>query len=464
MSEAIGSVFWLLVSLGVLVTFHEFGHYWVARRCGVKVLRFSVGFGKPLWLHRAKDGTEFAIGAIPLGGYVKMLGEHSLEGSDLEQHGLEKPVSPAELAQSHDRQPVWKRMAISFAGPAANLILCVVLLWGMFVIGRPDFAPVVGQVGGMAATAGLHRGDEVLSVAGRATPTWSEVSMGLLGAALDRKDTVVRVREADGTESDHTLPLSRLPAGFDETHALQQLGLRGRHEVAAPVIGQVIPGNPAWGVLAEGDRITAIDGEPTLSGDDVVQMAKRLGEENREAMVEVQRGEDRLALPLKPAWLKTPQGKEYWGFGVALVGAEPKKDAVLRYGPIAAIPAAFSEASHQTHELFATFTRAFRGTVSARNTVAGPITIARASNYFAQQGPAYFLMLLALLSLSLGILNLLPIPILDGGHLLYYLIELVKGSPVSERVMAAGNFVGLALIAGLMGLAFYNDIVNNLVR
>lgn len=459
MSEVIGSLWWLLVSLGVLVTFHEFGHYWVARRCGVKVLRFSVGFGKPLWLRRGKDGTEYVIAAIPLGGYVKMLGEHSVEGED-----LEKPVPPEDLAQSHDRQPVWKRMAISFAGPAANLILCVVLFWGMFVIGRPDFAPVIGQAQGIAATAGLHRGDEILSVSGRTTPTWSEVSMGLLAATLDRRDATVRVRAADGTESEHTLPLSRLPDGLDENRAMQQLGLRGRHEMAAPVIDKVDPGTPAWGVLAEGDRITAIDGEATLSHGDVSRLAKRLGEENREAMVEVQRGQDRLALPLKPAMLRLPDGKDFWGLGVTLTATEPHKDAVLRFGPIAAIPAAFSEAGRQARELFATFTRAFKGTVSARNTVAGPITIARASNYFAQQGVAHYLMLLALLSLSLGILNLLPIPILDGGHLLYYLIELVKGSPVSERVMAAGNLVGLALIAGLMGLAFYNDIVNNLVR
>ncbi|MFC5578616.1 RIP metalloprotease RseP [Lysobacter niabensis] len=452
MSEVIGSIWWLLVSLGVLVTFHEFGHYWVARRCGVKVLRFSVGFGRPLWMRRGKDGTEYVIAAIPLGGYVKMLGEHDGD------------VPSDQLAQSHDRQPVWKRMAISLAGPAANLILCVVLFWGMFVIGRPDFAPVVGRADGIAAAAGLQRGDEVLSVGGRTTPTWSEVSMGLLAASLDRKDTVLRVRAPDGTENEHTLPLSRLPARFDETRALPQLGLRGRHEVLAPVIDAVTPGKPAWGVLAEGDRITAIDGKPTLSYEDINEMANRLGKEDREAMVEVQRGEDRLALPLKPARVKSPDGKESWVFGVSLVPAQPTRDAVLRYGPVAAIPAAFSEAAHQTRELFATFTRAFKGTVSARNTVAGPITIARASNYFAQQGPAHYLLLLALLSLSLGILNLLPIPILDGGHLLYYLIELVKGSPVSERVMAAGNFVGLALIAGLMGLAFYNDIVNNLVR
>jgi regulator of sigma E protease len=288
--------------------------------------------------------------------------------------------------------------------------------------------------------------------------------MGLLTASLDRKDTKVRIRRADGTELERTLRLSALPAGFDETRAMQQLGLRGRHELLPAVIGAITPGDPAWGVLAEGDRITAIDGQSVYSAEQVAPLITRLGEQDREAMVEVQRDEDRLALPLKPRRVKAADGREYWGLGVTLTAAEPERDAVLRYGPLAAVPAAFAEAGHQTRELFATFTRAFKGTVSARNTVAGPITIARASNYFAQQGVAHYLLLLALLSLSLGILNLLPIPILDGGHLLYYLIELVKGSPVSERVMAAGNFVGLALIVGLMGLAFYNDIVNNLVR
>ena len=288
--------------------------------------------------------------------------------------------------------------------------------------------------------------------------------MGLLTAALDREDTELSVRSADGSEGSRILPLSRLPDGFEIGRAMQQLGLRGRHEVAAPMVGRVIPGQPAWGVLAEGDYITAIDGMPTLGIEDVIRIADRIGPTGREAMVEVQRGGERLALPMKAARLAREDGSKYWGFGLELAPTTPRKDAVLRHGPIAAIPAAFSEAAHQTRELFATFTRAFSGTLAPRNTVAGPITIARASNYFAQQGPGHFLMLLALLSLSLGILNLLPIPILDGGHLLYYLIELVKGSPVSERVMAAGNFVGLALIVGLMGLAFYNDIVNNLVR
>src|SRR5688500_6020494 len=198
MNDFLGSVWWMIVSIGVLVTFHEFGHFWVARRNGVRVLRVSVGFRKPLWLRRGKDGTEYVIAAIPLGGYVKMLGEHSMEGADLAQ-----PVRSEDMAQSHDRQAGWKRMAISFAGPAVNRSLCVVLFWGMFVVGRPDFAPVIGHAQGIAADAGLQRGDEVLSIDGRTMPTWSDVSMGLLAAALDRKDVTVRVREAGGSESEH---------------------------------------------------------------------------------------------------------------------------------------------------------------------------------------------------------------------------------------------------------------------
>lgn len=458
MSEVFGSIFWLLVSLGVLVTIHEFGHFWVARRCGVKVLRFSVGFGRPLWLRRGKDGTEYVIAAIPLGGYVKMLGEHSVEAGD-----LERPVAPAELAQSHDRQSVWKRMAIAFAGPAANLILCVVLLWGMFVVGRPDFAPVIGQARGIAAAAGLQQGDELLAVGTRETPTWTDAQAALMLSALGRQDVQLRVRNAGGQETTRSLPLSQLPGQFDERRAVELTGVAWRHELPPAVIGRVLQG-PAWGVLAEGDRITAIDGQPVTNWLDIAPLVRKLGERGGPAMVEVERGQDRLALELTPQWIDK-DGSAAWRF--AIEPAQPKlppRDRVLRLGPLAAIPAAVREMPYQARQLLATVRMAFSGQVSVRNTVSGPITIARASNHYAQDGVGSYLWLLALLSLSLGILNLLPIPILDGGHLLYYLIELVKGSPVSERVMAAGNFVGLALIAGLMGLAFYNDIVNNLVR
>ncbi len=454
MSEFIGSVWWLIVSLGVLVTFHEFGHYWVARRCGVKVLRFSVGFGKALWSRRGRDGVEYVIAAIPLGGYVKMLDER------------EGDVAPADAPRAFNRQTVWKRIAIVIAGPFANLLLCVALFWAMFVIGRPDYAPVVGETSGVAASAGLQRGDTMLAVGDRETPTWSEAQLALIPAALDHRDIEVKVRPQGRTgEVVRTLRLSKLPEHFDERRAVEFIGLTPRHALMPTVVGRVLPDKPAWGVLAEGDRITAIDGDPIASWDAIPTAVQKLGKRGGTAMVEVERKGDRLALEIAPVWARAPNGSYAWVLGMEPAApAEPPKDAVLRYGPLDAIPAAFRETVHQTSELFAMIGRAFSGRVSVQNTVAGPITIARAANAYAQHGVAWYLSMLALLSLSLGILNLLPIPILDGGHLLYYLIELAKGSPVSERVMAAGQYVGLALIAGLMGLAFYNDIVNNLVR
>lgn len=452
LSEFLGSVWWLVVSLGVLVTFHEFGHYWVARRFGVRVLRFSVGFGRPLWMRRGRDGTEYAIAAIPLGGYVKMLDER------------EADVPATQLHEAFNRKPVLQRMAVVVAGPVANLLLCVALLWGMFVIGRPDYLAEVGRAEGLAQAAGLHTGDVILAVDGRRTPTWTEAELAIVPAALDRRDVMLRVRTPEGREVERPLALSRLPARIDELRAVDAAGLSPRHRVAPAQVLATSPGTPAAGVLLPGDVITAVDGQPVQSGDDVDPLVQRLGRRGGSAMVEVDRAGTRMALEMTPRYMQV-DGQARWLLGVSLgQAAAPQPNALLRHGPVAAVPAALRETAHQARELVAMLGRAFTGRVDVRNTVAGPITIARAANHYANRGPAWYLSILAMLSLSLGILNLLPIPILDGGHLLYYLIELVKGRPLSERAMAAGQFVGLALIAGLMGLAFYNDIVNNLLR
>ncbi len=475
MGELFGSIWWLLVSLGLLVTFHEFGHYWVARRCGVKVLRFSVGFGKPLWMRRGKDGTEYVVAAIPLGGYVKMLDERALlepmpaaDGgtSVVRPPDVEGTLTEADLAQAFNRQSVWKRIAIVIAGPVANLLLCVMLLWAMFVIGRPDYAPVLAQATGIAADAGLTSGDTILAVDGRPMPTWSEIQMALIPAALDRSDIALEVRTANGNIATRTLPLSGLPPEFDERRAVEAIGLLPRHQSLPAVVGKIAPDTAAWGVLAEGDRISAVDGTPVKTWTDLGPLVQQLGERGGSGMVEVIRDDDRLALELQPTRI-TPEGggDAYWAIGISPARPEmPAMDAELRFGPVAAVPAALRETAHQAGQLFSMIGRAFSGRIEVRNTVAGPITIARAANAYADQGAAWFLSLLAMLSLSLGILNLLPIPLLDGGHLLYYLIELVKGSPVSERTMAYGQYIGLLLIAALMGLAFYNDIVNNLLN
>ena len=435
MSTLAGSLWWFVISLGLLVTFHEFGHYWVARRNGVKVLRFSVGFGKPLWSRRGRDGTEYVLAAIPLGGYVKMLDER------------EADVPADQMDQAFNRKSVWRRIAIVAAGPVANLLLCVLLLWAMFVIGRPGYLPAVGQAAGIAAEAGLQRGDTILAVGDRTTQTWDGVMMALLPHALDREDVA-------------------LPASLDERSVLPSIGLTSQQALLPPVVGKVREDTPAWGVLAEDDRITAIDGQPVRYFDDIGPLVQQLGDQGGEAMVEVERDGQRLALPVTPRLASLEGRPDFWMLGIEPLRRSelPPKDAVEQYGPLAAVPAAAREMRYQTVQLFEMVGRVFSGRVSVQNSVAGPITIARAANEYAQRGAAWYLTILALLSLSLGILNLLPIPLLDGGHLLYYLIELVKGSPLSERAMAAGQYVGLALLAGLMGLAFYNDILNNFVR
>jgi regulator of sigma E protease len=448
MSTFLGSVWWMIVSLGVLVTFHEFGHFWVARRSGVRVLRFSVGFGTPLWMRRGKDGTEYAVAAIPLGGYVRMLDER------------EGDVAPHEVEHAFNRKPVGRRIAIVAAGPIANLVLCVALLWAMFVIGRPDYAPVVGEAQGIAAQAGLQRGDTLLAVGDRATPTWSEAAVALATAALDRKDVPVSVRDAEGNRRERTLPLSRLPAGFDETRGAEAIGLVPRYHLLPPVVGKVAARSAAWGVLAERDRITAIDGQAIEAYEDIAPRLQRIG--GRQVMVEVQRDGERLALEITPRVHTDEQGTR-WTLGITSAPAtQPPYDAKLRYGPLEAFPAAVRETWKLTRDSLSMIGHLLTGRASTAN-VSGPITIARYANTAAQLGPAWFLNFLALLSLTLAIVNLMPIPVLDGGHLLYYLIELAKGSPLSERAMAVGQYIGLALLAGLMGLAFYNDILH-LVR
>lgn len=447
MGTFFGSIWWMLVALGVLVTFHEFGHYWVARRCGVKVLRFSVGFGRPLWSRRGKDGTEYVIAAIPLGGYVKMSDER------------EGDVPADELDQAFNRQGVWKRIAIVAAGPLANLLLAVALLWAMLVIGRPDYAPVLGKAGGIAEQAGLRAGDVIRAVDGRDTPTWSEALMALTVAALDREPVEVRIAR-DGGETTRSLPMDKLPASFDESRAVQVVGLTARHELMPAVVGQVSEGLPAWGVLAEGDRITAIDAAPVASFEDIAPLVKALGERGGTGMVEVERDGERLALELTPRQRTNADGSRSWLLGVANAAAtRPAPDALLRLDPLSAFPAAIHETGYQIRQLFAMIGRAFSGRVSVENTVSGPIAIAQAANAYASGGAAWFLNFLALLSVSLAVLNLLPIPVLDGGHLLYYLIELAIGRPLGDRAMAVGQYLGLALIAGLTGLAFYNDIL-----
>ncbi len=446
MADFLGSIWWMVVSLGLLVTFHEFGHYWVARRCGVDVLRFSVGFGRPLWMRRNRAGTEFAIAAIPLGGYVKMLDER------------EADVPLARQPHAFNRQGVWSRIAIVAAGPAANLLLCVALLWVMFMVGRQDYAPVVGRTAGVATLSGLQPGERLVEVAGRKVATWTEATMAMATPALDRRDIEVAVEDAEGRRHTRTLRLSQLPDQIDERRIPEQVGLTWAFLLTPALVDDTLAGGPAEGVLLPGDRVLAIDGAPITSADEVSHQVQVLGERGGAGMIEVEREGDRLAFELLPQ-----RGAESadapWQLGIRLGGGTaPAYDAVQRFGPLAALPRALRETGNLAGDSLGMMRRMITGEASIAN-LSGPVTIARAANASAKRGADWFLYFLALLSLSLAIINLLPIPILDGGHLLYYLIELVKGSPLSERAMAAGQYVGLALLAGLMGLAFYNDIL-----
>ncbi|KRE98581.1 RIP metalloprotease RseP [Frateuria sp. Soil773] len=442
MNPFLGSVFWLLVTLGVLVTFHEFGHYWVARRCGVKVLRFSVGFGRAIWKRVGRDGTEYQVAMIPLGGYVKML------------DAREGEVDPALAAQEFTGKPVWQRIAIVVAGPGFNLIFTLVAFWLMFMLGKPDVAPVVTAAPqSMAAQAGIHPGDRLLAIGGRPVATWSDSMDAVANAMLGREPLAVQVRDPDGRERALTLPLDRLPAGQDIGQYLDKLGLK----LAPPpaVAATVMAGEPAAQAgLQGGDRILSVNGQPVADFAAFSTLLPAEAAKSPRLVLAVERAGKPLQFTVTARMASLEGQPEKWVIGV---GAPQMEAATRHYGPFKALAASFATTWDRTASMFNMIGKMLSGQASTKN-LSGVIGIAQVANATASMGLPWFLEFLGLVSLSLAVLNLLPIPVLDGGHLLYYLIELVKGSPVSERTMIAGQYVGLALLFTLMGLAFYNDI------
>ena len=446
MSEIFGSIWWMLVTLGVLITFHEYGHFVVARRLGVKVLRFSVGFGNALWSRIGRDGTEYRIAAVPLGGYVKMLDEREGEVGDHELH------------QAFNRQPVGARIAIVVAGPAFNLIFAIAAFWLMFVVGKPDYLPILGQPSGLAQQAGVQSGDRIVRIEGQPIASWSAVQLELIDAIAARRDVGVDVTGADGAERHLTLPLSAIARELDEVEAIKALGVAPREIMPPPVVGGVSWRSPADRAgLLEGDRVVSINGVRIETFQGLFQTVQAEAAGGGALNLVVQRDHSEIPISLVPEQSsdKTASGKPIYRMGVEPVDLH---DTVLRYGPLEAVPAAFRETWNVGSKTVSLLKHLIFGRVSASN-LQGPVGIAQFANYSAHQGFATFVAFLGLLSLSLCLMNLLPIPILDGGHLLYYLIELVKRSPLSERAMVMGQYVGLALLMGLMGLAFYNDIL-----
>ena len=454
MSEILGSIWWLAVTLGVLITFHEFGHFWVARKLGVGVLKFSVGFGKPLWSRRGKDNTEYIIAAIPLGGYVKMVDER------------EGDVAAEDLDKAFNRKPVWTRIAIVAAGPVFNLVFAVLAFWMMFVLGIPESRPVIGAVSGIAAEAGIQALDEIIFVDKQSTRTWSHALLGLVTHAIDRGEVSVTVQDSKGRQSEHLLDLKNLGPDFNEEHTLEAIGLEPWRLEIPPVAGEVTYDSPARRAgMRNGDRIISIAGEKVESWTWIGHLVQTHGRENQPLAVTIERDGELLQLEVLPHKEKTGMFSSRLLLGISNVDISAQQREtldrtaiILKYGPVEGLFAAVHETWRMTEATFSLLMRMVSGKASVKS-LSGPVSIARFANASASLGLSNFLFFLGAISLSLGILNLLPIPILDGGHLLYYLIEIVKGSPLSEQAQVAGQYFGLIALAGLMSLAFVNDIL-----
>ncbi|WP_110643726.1 sigma E protease regulator RseP [Salinicola sp. CPA57] len=448
--DTIQNVLAVIVVLGLLITFHEFGHFWVARRCGVKVLRFSVGFGKPLWSRFDRQGTEYAIAAIPLGGYVKMLDER------------EGPVAPAELDRAFNRKSVWARIAIVAAGPIANFLLALVAYWALFVYGATTVAPVVGDVmpDSPAAQGGLRSGQEIVSIEGRETPSWNEVNLQLIAAIGADGELQFTTRDpAGGATRTHDVPVRQWLVRQDPPQPMSSLGITPWRPQVPAVLGRVLDNSPASraGLKAD-DRIVSVDGKPVDDWVAFVEAVRR--HPGVELALEVERDGGKRRVSLTPESKQAEDGENIGYVGAASQTVEWPESyrREIRYGPIAAIGQAVSKTGEMTWLTADSIRKMIVGWISPSN-LSGPITIARIAGDSARSGVETFVGFLAYLSISLGVLNLLPIPVLDGGHLAYYLIELLRGKPVSEAAQAMGLRVGVALVGCLMMMALYFDLM-----
>lgn len=440
-----------VIALGILIVIHEFGHYLVARWCDVKVLRFSVGFGRALWVKRlGADRTEWVIAAFPLGGYVKMADER--EGEVAEQ----------DAPRAFNRQSVYRRFAIVAAGPVANFLLAIVLYWVLFVYGVPGLLPVIGPVasGSPAAAAGFVPGETISRIEEEPVATWQDARWLLLQHAVQRAVVTVETRGEAGATAVRKLDMSSLTAADLDADFLRALGLSRYRPQLKPVIGSVVAGGAAErSGLRIGDEIVTIDNKGIESWEQVVEIIR--SHPSQLLTVEVRR-EGRLI----PALAVTPAAVTEGGTAIGRIGAAPLVDRAamaslivdVQYGPLESV----GRAIHKTWDtsLFSLrmLIKMIVGDVSLKN-LSGPITIADYAGQSAQSGWISYLFFLALVSISLGVLNLLPIPLLDGGHLMYYMAEVLKGSPVSDRAMEIGQHVGIVLLFTLMAFALYNDIV-----
>ncbi|MGM3173915.1 sigma E protease regulator RseP [Dickeya lacustris] len=436
-----------IVALGVLITVHEFGHFWVARRCGVSVERFSIGFGKALWRRRDRLGTEYVIALIPLGGYVKML------------DGRVEPVPVEQQSRAFNHKAIWQRAAIVSAGPIANFIFAVIAYWLVFIIGVPGVRPVIGEIlpGSIAAQAQISPGTELKSIDGIETPDWDSVRLALIGkigeadvsmetAALGRSQTsLIRLDlqnwHFDPERQDPVVSLGIMPKGPQVESVLAQVQPRSAAEKAG---------------LQVADRIVKVDGQPLIRWQQFVIAVR--DNPGKPVTLEVERQGQRVSVVLTPD--SKAVGKDRLeGFAGVVPTVTPlpaEYKTVRQYGPFSAIYAAGDKTWQLMKLTVSMLGKLITGDVKLNN-LSGPISIAQGAGMSADYGLVYYLMFLALISVNLGIINLFPLPVLDGGHLLFLAIEKLKGGPVSERVQDVSYRVGTVLLMMLMGLALFND-------
>ncbi len=448
MFSLLHTLFFFVVALAVLIAFHEFGHFWAARRLGVKVIRFSLGFGKPLWTYRkTPEDTEFTVCALPLGGYVKMVDEREGE------------VAPADLPLAFNRQPLWRRVGIVVAGPLFNFLLAILIYWAVFMMGETGLRPVLGPVApnSLAGQAGFREGDEIVAVAGDRTPIWNAAIGAVVEIAVDEAPIPVTVKSADGATRELIMTIPKDVAQQPE-QLYRKLGFRPYEPELPAVIDRIEPGSAAETAgLKPGDTIVSGDGTAVKTWKQWVEFVRARPDMPIHAIIE--RDGARIPVELRPKAMESAEGR-IGKIGAAVRMPEAMAESMkaeYRLGFLPALGAALDKTTSYSVLTLKMVGRMLVGRAAVEN-LSGPISIAQYAGQSASMGFSQFLRFLAIVSISLGVLNLLPIPVLDGGHLLFYLIEGIKGSPVSEQTQAYCQQIGIFILLCLMGLAFFLDI------
>ncbi len=450
-----------VVTIGILVTIHEYGHFQVARWCGVRVLRFSIGFGKPLWEKTfGKDNTEFVLAAIPLGGYVKMLDERELK-AEQEAKSEEPPInySENELQRAFNRQSVWKRIAIVLAGPAANLLLAIVLYWGLFMLGITGIRPIIGAIAdnSLAAQASLKTGEIIQKIAGKPVKSWQDARWILLEQSLENKTVEIEAINNNNELFQHTLSFEGLNNDA-ETDILKKIGLEMVKPKIPAVIGEILPDSAAEKAgFMPNDKILRIDNVEMGDWEQVVNIIKV--SPYKKLQFEIGREQKVLRIAATPEAIKE-DNQTFGRMGAAVKLDKKELDKFLmelNYSPLVSLQKAIVKTWDTSVFSLKMLGKMVTGKVSLKS-ISGPVTIAAYAGESANLGIKTFLAFLALVSISIGVLNLLPIPVLDGGHLMYYMVEIFKGSPVSEAAMLVGQKIGFGLLGLLMTIAIINDL------